>query len=86
MHDSDLFYRSSRIKFLSVLFIDWLIARYFLKKLFGGGASAAAVWGSKTNILTEKKRFFVLNNFQILNKIKGSPVNGCDFCLIYYFF
>jgi hypothetical protein len=53
MHDSDLIYRSFRIKFLSVLFMDWLIARYRLKKLFGGGASAAAVPGTKTNILTE---------------------------------
>jgi hypothetical protein len=56
-----------RIKFLSILFIDWLIARYRLKKLFGVGASAAAFRGGKTNILNEKKNyFFELNKFQIV--------------------
>jgi hypothetical protein len=52
-----------RIKLLSILFIDWLIARYGLKKLFGGGVSAAAVRGGKTNIL---KLCFELNKFQIV--------------------
>lgn len=47
-----------RIRFLSILFIDWLIARIRLKKLFGGGANAAAVRCGKTNILTEKKKIF----------------------------
>jgi len=55
-----------RIKFLSILFIDWLLARIRLKKLFGGGASAAAVRGVKTIILTEKKKGFALNKFQIV--------------------
>ena len=39
-----------RIKFLSILFIDWLIARCRLKNIFEGGASAVAVRGGKTNI------------------------------------
>jgi hypothetical protein len=70
MHDSDIVCRSYRIKFLSVPFIDWLIARYRLRKLFGVGASAAAVRGSKTYISTEKKEFFGLKNFKSLNQTK----------------
>jgi hypothetical protein len=70
-----------RIKFLSILFIDWLIARYRLKKLFGGGASAAAVRGGKTNILNETNYFLSLTNFRLFNHINGSPAYGCDFFL-----
>jgi len=68
-----------RIKFLSILFIDWLIAHIHLKKLFGGGASVAAVRGVKTIILTEKKIFLRVTNFKLFNQIQGSPVHGCDF-------
>jgi hypothetical protein len=56
-----------RIKFISILFIDWLIARIRSKKLFGGGVSAAAVRCGKTNILNEKI-FLRLKFSNCLNK------------------
>jgi hypothetical protein len=59
MHDSDIVCRSYRIKFLSVPFIDWLIARYRLKKLFGGGRVLLPSGAAKHISTKKKKKIFL---------------------------